>query len=215
MLAKTLSFIMLSQLIPLASHATDIRQRAYSYTYEAAMAKEEEQFVVCSNCPDNQLSMVPVAPKLALRLTASEKQALPPRHEEREALSKKSETGQTPVRTKTVLFDFDSAQLSRYESNRLIELLKGLPTTSTFDLKGYTCLIGTNAYNEKLSIRRAEHVAEILKANRLNVGTVEGRGTCCPVSNNKQLNRRVDIVEQDSVKSFMKDRDVKMKHTRK
>jgi outer membrane protein OmpA-like peptidoglycan-associated protein len=196
MRAKTVSVIMLSQLIPLASHATDIRQRTCSYTFEAAMGKEEEQFVVCSSCPDNQLSKMPVAPKLAVRLTASEKQADYSRQEEHEALSKKSETGQKPTRTETVLFEFDSAQLSRHESNRLIELLKGLPATSTFDLKGYTCLIGSNAYNEKLSIRRAEHVAGILKANSLKVGTVEGRGTCCPVSNDKQLNRRVDIVEQ-------------------
>ena len=196
MLAKTLSIIMLSQLVPLASHATDIRQRTYSYTFGAAMAREEEQFVVCSSCPDNQLSMLPVPPKLAVRLTAPEKQAVPPRQEEHEALIKKSETSQPPVRTEKVLFAFDSAQLSRHESNRLIELLKGLPTTSTFDLKGYTCLIGTNAYNEKLSIRRAEHVADILRANRLKVGTVEGRGKYCPVSNDKQLNRRVVIVEQ-------------------
>ncbi|MFZ4857740.1 MAG: OmpA family protein [Desulfuromonadaceae bacterium] len=196
MLAKTLSIIVLSQLVPLASHATDIRQRTYSYIFEVAMAKDEEQFVVCSGCPDNQLSMLPVPPKLSVRLTAPVKQTVPPRQEEREALNKKSETSLPPVRTETVLFDFDSAQLSRHESNRLIELLKGLPTTSTFDLKGYTCLIGTNAYNEKLSIRRAEHVADILRSNRLNVGAVEGRGKCCPVSNDKQLNRRVDIVEQ-------------------
>ncbi|MDD2736739.1 MAG: OmpA family protein [Desulfuromonadaceae bacterium] len=196
MLAKTLRIIVLSQLVPLASHATDIRQRMYGYTFEAVMAKEEEQFVVCSSCPDNELSMMPVVPKLALRLTASEKQAVPSRQEEHEALIKKSKTNQAPVRTETVLFDFDSAHLSRRESNRLIKLLKGLPASSTFDLKGYTCLIGTNAYNEKLSIRRAEHVAGILKANGLKVGTVGGRGTCCPVSNDKQLNRRVDIVEQ-------------------
>ena len=196
MLAKTLSIIMLSQLVPLASHATDIRQRMYRYTVEAAMAREEDQFVVCSGCPDNQLSIVPVAPKLAVRLTSLEKQAVPSRPEEHEALIKKSETSQTPVRTETVLFAFDSAQLSLHEKSRLIELLKGLPATSTFGLKGYTCLIGTNAYNERLSIRRAEHVAEILKSNRLKVGTVEGRGKCCPVSNYKQLNRRVDIVEQ-------------------
>ena len=201
MLAKTVCNIMLSQLVPLASHATDIRQRTYSYTFGAAMAREEEQFVVCSSCPDNQLSMMPVPPKLAVRLTAPEKQAVPSRQEAHEALIKKSETTQPPVRTETVLFAFDSAQLSRHESNRLIELLKGLPATSTYDLKGYTCLIGTNAYNEKLSIRRAEHVADILKANRLKVRTVEGRGTCCPISNDKQLNRRVDIMEHERRKN--------------
>ena len=66
---KSLSIATLVLLVPLASHATDIRQRPFSYSFEAVVAKEDDQFVVCSDCPDNQLSRMPMTPKLALRLT--------------------------------------------------------------------------------------------------------------------------------------------------
>jgi hypothetical protein len=34
-----------------------------------------------------------------------------------------------------------------------------------------------------------------MKSNGFNVVTVEGKGKCCPVSTDKRLNRRVEIVE--------------------
>ncbi|MDD2732617.1 MAG: OmpA family protein [Desulfuromonadaceae bacterium] len=193
---KPLSIIMLVLLVPLTSHATDIRQRPYSYSFDAAVAKEDRQFVVCSNCPDNQLSKMPFVPKLAVRLSAPDKQTVPAALEEHEDQNKKVETKQESGRTETVRFNFDSAQLSRNERERLTGLMKELPTNGTFGLTGYTCSIGTTAYNEKLSLRRANQVADILKANGVNVGTVKGKGTCCPVSQDKRLNRRVEIMEQ-------------------
>lgn len=192
---KMLSIIMLALLVPLTSHATDIRQRSYRYSFEAAAAKENDQFVVCSNCPDNQLSKIPVAPKLAVRLSAPDKQAIPTVQEVHEVQSKEGVVSPKLARTETVLFNFDSAYLSRHERSKLTELMKGLPTTSTFDVTGYTCSIGTKAYNERLSLKRANHVAEILKTNGVNVGKVEGKGTCCPVSTDKRSNRRVEILE--------------------
>ena len=193
---KTVSIIMLALLVPLTGNANDILQRPYSYSYEAAVAKEDDQFVVCSNCPDNQLSKMPVPPKLVVRLSTPDKQTVLAVQEEHEVQNKKGETSRKPGRAETVLFDFDSVRTSRHEEDRLTELLKDLSRTSTFDLTGYTCSIGTNAYNEKLSIRRANHIAGILKANGVIVGRVEGKGTCCPVSEDKRLNRRVEILEQ-------------------
>jgi outer membrane protein OmpA-like peptidoglycan-associated protein len=102
---------------------------------------------------------------------------------------------ETDKQIATVQFDFDSERLSGHERLRFDGLLAGLSKQSTFGLKGYTCTIGTDDYNERLSIRRANHVAGIMKSNGFNVVTVEGKGKCCPVSTDKRLNRRVEIVE--------------------
>ena len=195
MSVKTWSIATLVLLVPLASHATDIRQRPFSYSLEAVVAKEDDQFVVCSDCPDNQLSKMPMTPKLALRMTAPLKTEVPATHEVQQVLSTKGEVTFKQVRHAPIHFDFDSAKLSRSEREKFNGLLANLPRNSTFDLSGFTCTIGRSDYNEGLSIRRANHVAEIFKVNGLNVGTVEGKGKCCPVAIETRLNRRVEILE--------------------
>jgi len=193
--AKTWSIATLVLLVPLASHATDIRQRPFSYSLEAVVAKEDDQFVVCSDCPDNQLSKMPMIPKLALRMTTPLNPEVPATREVQQAQSTKAQAAVNQVRHVPIQFDFDSAKLSRPEREKLNGLLANLPRSSTFDLTGFTCTIGRGDYNEGLSIRRANHVAEIFKVNGLNVGTVEGKGKCCPVAIEKRLNRRVEIME--------------------
>ena len=193
---KSWSIATLVLLVPLASHATDIRQRPFSYSLEAVVAKEDDQFVVCSDCPDNRLSKVPMTPKLALRLTTPLNPDVPATPEtQQQVQSTKAQAVGTQVRLVPIQFDFDSAKLSLSERQKLNGLLANLPRSSTFDVTGFTCTIGRSDYNEELSIRRANHVAEIIKINGLNVGTVEGKGKCCPVSNEKRLNRRVEILE--------------------
>ncbi len=195
MLVQRVSIILLALLVPVTSFATVIRQRPYRYSFEAAVAKEDEQFVVCANCPDNQLTLLPVTQKLAVRLTSPEPPAVPANQQDPEVQNNKADTSKFTGRTATVLFDFDSAQLSRHERARLTDLVKRLPTTSAFDLTGYTCTIGTDAYNERLALNRARQVAAFLTTGGLTVGGVVGKGKCCPVSNDKRLNRRVEIRE--------------------
>lgn len=192
---KTWSIATLVMLVPLASHATDIRQRPFSYSLEAVVAKEDDQFVVCSDCPDNQLSKMPMTPKLALRMTTPLNPEVPATRAVQQAQSTKAQAAVNQVRHVPIQFYFDSAKLSRPEREKLNGLLANLPRSSTFDLTGFTCTIGRGDYNEGLSIRRANHVAEIFKVNGLNVGTVEGKGKCCPVAIEKRLNRRVEIME--------------------
>lgn len=192
---KTWSIATLVMLVPLASHATDIRQRPFSYSLEAVVAKEDDQFVVCSECPDNQLSRMPMTPNLVLRMTTPLKSEVPAMPETQQVVSTKAQAAVKQVRLVPIQFDFDSAKLSRPERDKLNGLLANLPRSSTFDVTGFTCTNGRSDYNEELAIRRANHVAEIIKINGLNVGTVEGKGKCCPVSNEKRLNRRVEILE--------------------
>ena len=57
---------------------------------------------------------------------------------------------------------------------------------------GYADVIGAEEYNQKLSLQRAEAVAEILKANGAEVAEVIGQGESSEYST-KYLNRRVVI----------------------
>lgn len=192
---KSLSITALALILPLATHAAEIRQRPFSYALDAVAAKQDDQFVVCTDCPDQKLTVLPVKPMLAMRLSD------PAKPEPQVTLAAKpyqpsiSTTLETDKQIATVLFDFDSERLSRHERLRFDGLLAGLSKLSTFGLKGYTCTIGTDDYNERLSIRRANYVAGIMKSNGFNVVIVEGKGKCCPVSTDKRLNRRVEIVE--------------------
>jgi outer membrane protein OmpA-like peptidoglycan-associated protein len=57
---------------------------------------------------------------------------------------------------------------------------------------GYADVIGAEEYNQKLSLQRAEAVAEILRANGAEVASVVGQGESSEYST-KYLNRRVII----------------------
>lgn len=182
-------------LVPMASYATEIRQRPYSNSFDSAVAKEDDQFVVCSDCPDNQLSKMPITSKLALRMTTPVKPEISVTRQARQEKNNEVQAAVKPIQIAPILFGFDSSQLSRLERDKLDRLLAKLPKRGTYDLTGFTCSVGRGDYNEKLSIRRANLVADIFKANGLNVGKVEGRGKCCPVSEDMRLNRRVEILE--------------------
>lgn len=192
---KSFSITVLALILPLATHAAEIRQRPFSYSLDAVAAKQDDQFVVCSDCPDHRLSLLPVKPMLAMRLSDPVKPEPQLALETKPVQSSTHGAIETEIQLTSVLFDFDSDQMSRHERLRFDGLLAGLSKQSMFGLKGYTCTIGTDDYNERLSIRRANHVAGIMKSNGFNVVTVEGKGKCCPVSTEKRLNRRVEIVE--------------------
>ena len=103
----------------------------------------------------------------------------------------------------SVLFDFDRAEL-RADAERLLSEVAAVATAHAdraVRVEGHTDAIGSDAYNQSLSERRAAAVASWLAAhgvarNRLQtVGHGEGR----PVGDNataagRQQNRRVEIV---------------------
>ena len=68
-------------------------------------------------------------------------------------------------------------------------------------IDGFTDSVGTDAYNEELSQRRADAVKSALVSRNIDparIGT-EGYGKAYPVANNsdsggRQLNRRVEVV---------------------
>jgi len=107
-----------------------------------------------------------------------------------------------------VLFDFDKAEVrpdAAQALGRLATVIRGYPT-GRVAIEGHTDAKGNDAYNQKLSERRAESVKswlverEKIAADRI---TTRGAGKSRPVADNsteagRQKNRRVEVVIQKS-----------------
>ena len=101
-----------------------------------------------------------------------------------------------------VLFDFDKATLKPAGQSKLDDLaskVKDINLEVVIAI-GHTDSIGDDAYNQKLSIRRAESVKAYLVSKGVEANRVytEGKGEKQPVASNatkdgRQKNRRVEI----------------------
>ena len=100
------------------------------------------------------------------------------------------------------LFDFDKSVIkpaAKASLDSLVGKVKSL-TLEVIVAVGHTDSIGTDAYNQKLSIRRAEAVKKYLVSKGIEAKRiyVEGKGESQPVADNKTKegrakNRRVQI----------------------
>lgn len=110
-----------------------------------------------------------------------------------------------------VLFDTGKATLkpgADRDIDRLAQALKDNPNMRV-KIEGYTDSVGSAAYNQGLSERRSEAVAEALHSRGVPDGQVEaqGFGKDYPVASNgtpagRQQNRRVEIVFSDESGRF-------------
>ncbi|MBC7452985.1 MAG: OmpA family protein [Massilia sp.] len=100
------------------------------------------------------------------------------------------------------LFDFDQAVVKpdgKAALDGLLANLQGMNTEAIVTV-GHTDSVGANAYNEKLSLRRAEAVKAYLVSKGVEASRVfvEGKGEAQPVADNKSAegrakNRRVTV----------------------
>jgi outer membrane protein OmpA-like peptidoglycan-associated protein len=101
-----------------------------------------------------------------------------------------------------VLFDFNSSALrsaSRDSLREMANVFEKYPNT-TIEVAGHTDSIGTNAYNQRLSERRASSVSNYLenlgvrsaRIDAIGYGESQPRATNS-TANGRQLNRRVEI----------------------
>ena len=99
-------------------------------------------------------------------------------------------------------FDFDKAVLKPEGKAKLDEVASKLSNVNleVIIAVGHTDSVGNDAYNQKLSIRRAEAVKSYLVSKNVDVARVytEGKGEKQPVADNKSAagrakNRRVEI----------------------
>ena len=112
-----------------------------------------------------------------------------------------------------MLFAFDSAELSddakAVIDERIARFQGGARLTSIMEVDGHTCSMGPEDYNQKLSERRAQAVADYIAANAPNVNTsdikVVGMGESSPIASNetkegRERNRRVEIIAEGELK---------------
>jgi len=101
-----------------------------------------------------------------------------------------------------VLFDFDKSVLKTEGKNKLDDLANKVKSINleVVIAIGHTDSIGSDAYNQKLSVRRAESVKAYLVSKGVEPNRIytEGKGEKQPVASNKtkdgrQKNRRVEI----------------------
>jgi OOP family OmpA-OmpF porin len=104
-----------------------------------------------------------------------------------------------------VLFDFDKSivkEQGKMELRRIGDIIKkqGM-TVGDIDVVGHTDSVGTDAYNQALSVRRAAAVKEVLVGAGVSGAIIDviGMGERQPVATNetaagRALNRRVDVI---------------------
>ncbi|MDX9667207.1 OmpA family protein [Pseudomonas sp. P5_152] len=103
-----------------------------------------------------------------------------------------------------VHFQFDSAKLTEADKTKLETIasrLKQEAATAQLTVTGHTDSVGSDAYNEKLSDKRAHSVVEYLIEEgvpRASFVSVQGAGESQPVADNKTadgraMNRRTEI----------------------
>jgi len=129
----------------------------------------------------------------------------------RDALSQVAEVRSTArgliVSLPDILFEFDQATLTP-QAREILAKLAGIFQVSPryfLSIEGHTDSIGSEEYNMKLSMQRAESVEEYLVSQGIPESLVssQGFGKGQPIASNdtaegRQQNRRVEIVVQDT-----------------
>ncbi len=102
-----------------------------------------------------------------------------------------------------VRFDFDKSSVrpeGKQELDELVEKLAAYKDVEEIVITGHTDSVGTNAYNQKLSERRANTVMKYLADKGIEKDTMQasGEGELKPAATNgtsagRQLNRRVEL----------------------
>ncbi len=197
-----------------AARGSDVRDLPYQYVYEVAKDQTLDTFVICDTCPDRpglkKATFRPVSNVLSIKVPGPQSpafQVAKAEPAESKPVAKVTEQAKPqnvtcPKETKTVqsklggvvLFSFGESDLDKANRRMLDSIADRVSPGSSVSVYGYTCDIGSDNYNDKLSQERAEMVAAYLKTKGLNVDKAQGRGKTSPLSAvHKELNRRAEV----------------------
>jgi len=176
-------YFILSGLIPVTTFAASVCREAHQANFgSSVIAETKPGFLILDRCTNNHFSpqishhlTIRVGKEKGNRLLSASSGLVAPRHWE-------------------VLFDLDRADLDSAD----LTVLDSIPSGTNVRVDGYTCQLGSEDYNRKLSVHRAAAVTNVLKKHGVHVISQTGLGECCPVSETHlPLNRRVIIVEEN------------------
>ena len=186
--------------------AASVHEQQYGYKYgDTVRAMPDDTFLVCVNCGPDKLAKALRQPVVAIRLSQGEPLQVqadqmvqePPAGQSAKAdLESDKGCNASDCLLGTVRFNFDSDKIKHSEKKKLKHLAAIIPSGRKVTVTGYTCTIGKKGYNKALSKRRAQKIADYLKHEGKQVAKVEGKGDINPVSSDKRLNRRVEIIEK-------------------
>ncbi|HRR41670.1 MAG TPA: OmpA family protein [Syntrophales bacterium] len=164
-------------------------QANYVYPSDVGAYQETAAYLFCAsegcNVPTRKRPHVPQ--RVQVQVVAAKPETQPVRPPVKAATP-------PPTLRETLYFRFDSAKLTEKEVGKIKQLKEKVSSPEgKATITGYTDKIGTQAYNDKLALRRAETV------NRhLGYGTkavVSGKGKCCYADEaDNSKNRRVEVV---------------------
>lgn len=109
-------------------------------------------------------------------------------------------------------FKVDGRKPNKEEEKNLAEItaqLNDFYKAGTIDIVGHTDSTGSNAYNQKLSVKRATEIKKLLEKYGLKseytIRSVSGKGETSPIATNKNRpgrykNRRVELLFSDIVR---------------
>lgn len=193
-------------IVPVGAGANSLCRQDHIHNPSAAVSTYRgAEYVLTDRCPPNVLSVEAQPPLIAIRFSELKKQpasSLPLTGEDDAGQQSIASTipphsttidvapsPQPSTQISTVLFDLNQAGMRPGEINKVDIWPLGTPATVT----GFACDLGYEQQNLALSFRRAQTVAKLLVHRGVHVKLVEGKGECCPISDNKSLNRRVEI----------------------
>ncbi|MBN1254741.1 MAG: OmpA family protein [Deltaproteobacteria bacterium] len=198
-------------LMPMASYAKTsyfgVPNKALAYPKdfdetEAAIAKAE-QSPGAKSCPEKLAKAKELAKQGVLAYWACHTEEGLALLAQARQMAKEAELCRTVVLTGGVHFAFDSSELTsegRAVLDQQIPSLKANPNMKV-NLAGHTCSLGSEAYNQALSERRAKSVYDYLVANGIAAErlTMTGYGETRPAFSNdteegRSQNRRVELI---------------------
>ena len=116
----------------------------------------------------------------------------------RQACAEEATNAAAPCPLPVILFPLGSAEPEPNQTEQMFTDLRHcqISPNTPLTVTGHTCSLGTEATNLRLSCRRAELVATLLRDRGYTVTAISGKGATDPVSTNpteQHLNRRVTL----------------------